>query len=113
MFNVKFVASDSSNLQIVEVVCCKLTPLQSELYNHFIHSKNVKRAITEEMKQSKIFAYITALKKLCNHPKSGSPGTSEFEDCIRFFPPEMFSGRSGSWTGGEGLGLSCLGKCMS
>jgi DNA repair and recombination RAD54-like protein len=29
----------------------------------------VKRAITEELKQSKILAYITALKKLCNHPK--------------------------------------------
>lgn len=28
-------------LQMVEVVCCKLTPLQSDLYNHFIHSKNV------------------------------------------------------------------------
>lgn len=25
--------------------------------------------------------------------KSGSPGTTGFEDCIRFFPPEMFSGR--------------------
>ncbi|KAI6677932.1 hypothetical protein NL676_038728 [Syzygium grande] len=79
--------------KMVEVVCCKLSPLQTELYNHFIHSKNVKRAITEEMKQSKILAYITALKKLCNHPKliydtvkSGSPGTSGFEDCVRFFP---------------------------
>lgn len=103
--------------KIVEVVCCKLTPLQSELYNHFIHSKNVKRAINEEMKQSKILAYITALKKLCNHPKliydtikSGSPGTSDFEDCIRFFPPEMFSGRSGSWTGGEGAWVELSGK---
>lgn len=28
--------------QIVEVVCCKLTPLQTTLYNHFIHSKNVR-----------------------------------------------------------------------
>ncbi|XP_026452872.1 protein CHROMATIN REMODELING 25-like isoform X1 [Papaver somniferum] len=27
--------------KIVEVVCCKLSPLQLELYNHFIHSKNV------------------------------------------------------------------------
>ncbi|KAI8014947.1 Protein CHROMATIN REMODELING 25 [Camellia lanceoleosa] len=103
--------------KIVEVVCCKLTPLQSELYNHFVHSKNVKRAITEEMKQSKILAYITALKKLCNHPKliydtikSGSPGTSGFEDCLRFFPPEMFSGRSGSWTGGEGVWVELSGK---
>ncbi|BFG41805.1 hypothetical protein CerSpe_280790 [Prunus speciosa] len=103
--------------KIIEVVCCKLTPLQLDLYNHFIHSKNVKRAISEETKKSKILAYITALKKLCNHPKliydtikSGSPGTSGFEDCIRFFPPEMFSGRSGSWTGGDGTWVELSGK---
>ncbi|KAJ4716327.1 protein CHROMATIN REMODELING 25 [Melia azedarach] len=103
--------------KIVEVVCCKLTPLQSELYNHFIHSKNVKRAISEETKQSKILAYITALKKLCNHPKliydtikSGSAGTTGFEECIRFFPPEMFSGRSGSWSGGDGAWVELSGK---
>ncbi|PQQ10890.1 protein CHROMATIN REMODELING 25 [Prunus yedoensis var. nudiflora] len=103
--------------KIIEVVCCKLTPLQLDLYNHFIHSKNVKRAISEETKKSKILAYITALKKLCNHPKliydtikSGSPGTSGFEDCIRFFPPEMFSGRSGSWTGGDGAWVELSGK---
>ncbi|CAL0304374.1 unnamed protein product [Lupinus luteus] len=51
-----------------------------------------------------ILGYITALKKLCNHPKliydtirSGNPGTSGFEDCIRFFPPEMLSGRWIVW----------------
>ncbi|KAJ9537882.1 hypothetical protein OSB04_030615 [Centaurea solstitialis] len=103
--------------KIVEVVCCKLTPLQTELYNHFIHSKNVKQAIAEDVKQTKILAYITALKKLCNHPKliydtikSGKPGTSGFEDCMRFFPPEMFSGRSGSWTGGDGSWVELSGK---
>ncbi|KAE9612789.1 hypothetical protein Lal_00027488 [Lupinus albus] len=103
--------------KIIEVVCCKLSPLQSELYKHFIQSKNVKRVITEEVKRSKILAYITALKKLCNHPKliydtirSGSPGTSGFEDCIRFFPPEMLSGRSGSWTGGNGAWVELSGK---
>ncbi|GAB4853963.1 DNA-dependent ATPase protein rad54 [Ancistrocladus abbreviatus] len=103
--------------KIVEVVCCKLTPLQSELYNHFIHSKNVKRVITGETKQSKILAYITALKKLCNHPKliydtirSGNTGTSGFEDCMRFFPPEMFSARSGAWTGGDGIWVELSGK---
>ncbi|KAL5788356.1 hypothetical protein ACOSP7_005305 [Xanthoceras sorbifolium] len=105
--------------KIVEVVCCKLTPLQSELYNHFIHSKNVKRAITEETKKSRILAYITALKKLCNHPKliydtikSGKPGTAGFEDCLRYFPPEMFSGRSGSWTGGDGAWVELSGKML-
>ncbi|CAH9100397.1 unnamed protein product [Cuscuta europaea] len=103
--------------KIIEVVCCKLTPLQAKLYSHFIHSKNVKRAITEETKRSKILAYITALKKLCNHPKliydtikSGKPGTMGFEDCISLFPQEMFSGRSGSWTGGDGLWVELSGK---
>ncbi|KAJ7002349.1 LOW QUALITY PROTEIN: protein CHROMATIN REMODELING 25 [Populus alba x Populus x berolinensis] len=77
----------------------------------------VKRAITEEAKKSKILAYITALKKLCNHPKlifdtikNGSPGISGFEDCMRFFPPGMFSGRSGSWTGGDGAWVELSGK---
>ncbi|CAJ1924287.1 unnamed protein product [Sphenostylis stenocarpa] len=85
------------------------------LSNHL--PPKVKRAITEELKQSKILAYITALKKLCNHPKliydtirSGSPGTSGFEDCIRFFPHEMLSGRSGTWTGGHGAWVELSGK---
>ncbi|KAJ1256270.1 hypothetical protein BS78_K054500 [Paspalum vaginatum] len=103
--------------KIVEVVCCKLTPLQTTLYNHFIHSKNVKRLISEEAKQSKILAYITALKKLCNHPKliydtikTNNSGGSGFDDCLRFFPPELFSGRSGSWTGGGGMWVELSGK---
>ncbi|XP_073308403.1 protein CHROMATIN REMODELING 25-like isoform X3 [Primulina huaijiensis] len=103
--------------KMVEVVCCKLTTLQAELYNHFIHSKNVKRAISEDTKQSKILAYITALKKLCNHPKliydtikSGSSGASGFEDCLRFFPVEIFSGRTGSWAGGDGIWVELSGK---
>lgn len=103
--------------KIVEVVCCKLTPLQTTLYNHFIHSKNVKRLISEEAKRSKILAYITALKKLCNHPKliydtikSNKSGGSDFDDCLRFFPPELFQGRSGSWTGGGGMWVELSGK---
>ncbi|KAK9044328.1 hypothetical protein V6N11_072638 [Hibiscus sabdariffa] len=85
------------------------------LSNHL--PPKVKKVITEETKQTKILAYITALKKLCNHPKliydtikSGSPGTTGFEDCMRFFPPEMFSGRSGSWTGGDGAWVELSGK---
>ncbi|XP_078429720.1 DNA repair/recombination protein isoform X2 [Wolffia australiana] len=103
--------------KIVEVVCCKLTDLQLQLYNHFLQSKNVKKAISTEAKQSKILAFITALKKLCNHPKliydtikSESPGTSGFEECLRFFPPGLFSGRSGSWTGGCGIWVELSGK---
>ncbi|RZC65636.1 hypothetical protein C5167_009334 [Papaver somniferum] len=84
------------------------------LSNHL--PPKVKRAISEEAKQSKFLAYITALKKLCNHPKliyntikSGS-GTSGFEDCICFFPPAMFFGRCGAWTGGDGVWVELSGK---
>ncbi|KAL1202843.1 Protein CHROMATIN REMODELING 25 [Cardamine amara subsp. amara] len=103
--------------KIIEVVCCKMTTLQSTLYNHFISSKNLKRALADNAKQTKVLAYITALKKLCNHPKliydtikSGSPGTIGFENCLEFFPAEMFSGRSGAWTGGDGAWVELSGK---
>lgn len=103
--------------KIVEVVCCKLTPLQVQLYRHFIQSKNIKQVITEDLKHSTILAYITALKKLCNHPKliydsikGGGSGMSGFENCMQFFPSELFSGRSGSWTGGGGLWVELSGK---
>ncbi|CAO2815176.1 unnamed protein product [Amaranthus hypochondriacus] len=103
--------------KIVEVVCCKLTPLQSELYNHIIQSKNVKKVISETAKRAKILAYITALKKLCNHPKliydtikAENSGKSDFADCLSFFPPEVFAGRSGAWTGGHGLWVELSGK---
>ncbi|KAG1342243.1 putative DNA repair and recombination protein RAD54 [Cocos nucifera] len=42
--------------------------------------------------------------------KTGSSGTSGFDDCMRFFPPELFSGRSGSWTGGGGMWVELSGK---
>jgi len=29
----------------------------------------LKRALADNAKQTKVLAYITALKKLCNHPK--------------------------------------------
>ena len=34
--------------------------------------------LNEEMKHSKILAYITALKKLCNHPKVYISGEQYF-----------------------------------
>lgn len=67
--------------------------------------------------------------------KSDKSGTSGFSDCIRFFPPELFSGRynqilfiwlltsnfhlsliliyfsrSGAWTGGAGVWVELSGK---
>lgn len=44
-YAIRFTLYLGFSLQIIEVVCCKLTSLQSDLYNHFIHSKNVGNAI--------------------------------------------------------------------
>ena len=32
--------------KVVEVVCCKMGPLQSQLYTHFLESKTAKAALT-------------------------------------------------------------------
>lgn len=49
-------------------MCCKLTPLQSVLYKHFVHSKAASKAL--QGKGGKVtassLAAITHLKKLCN-----------------------------------------------
>ncbi|NWW54510.1 RAD54 protein, partial [Pedionomus torquatus] len=55
-------------VKIEQVVCCRLTPLQVELYKNFL--KQAKPV--EELKEGKIsvssLSSITSLKKLCNHP---------------------------------------------
>ncbi|NXK61433.1 RAD54 protein, partial [Sylvietta virens] len=55
-------------VKIEQVVCCRLTPLQNELYKNFL--KQAKPV--EELKEGKIsvssLSSITSLKKLCNHP---------------------------------------------
>lgn len=38
-------------------------------------------------------AVLNVLQLIYDTLKSGSAGTSGFEDCLRFFPAELFSGR--------------------
>ena len=54
--------------KVVEVVCCRMTPLQTGLYKAFLSSKLAKKAVTSG-KNQKVLAAITLLKKLSNHPK--------------------------------------------
>lgn len=54
--------------QVVQVVCCKLTPLQQSLYEHFLLS-NATRRLLSGSKATGVLSAITCLKKLCNHPK--------------------------------------------
>ena len=103
--------------KVVEVVVCKLTPLQHSLYEHFLESKAAKAALTG--KQSMVLAAITALKKLCNHPKlihdmiagaknTGQNGAAGFETCAEFFAPGMYDVQ-GARGGARGKGGLCDG----
>ncbi|KAK9808913.1 hypothetical protein WJX72_006358 [[Myrmecia] bisecta] len=92
--------------KVVEVVCCKMTELQRSLYCHFLASNAAAKLLTGK-KAARVLSAITALKKLCNHPKliydvinapfnQGGGGVDGFEDCGQFFPPGLFDdGRPG------------------
>jgi DNA repair and recombination RAD54-like protein len=52
----------------VEIVCCRLTPLQRSLYLHFLESK-AAAALFATQKAARVLSAITSLRKLLNHPK--------------------------------------------
>ncbi|KAJ6659422.1 hypothetical protein lerEdw1_018656 [Lerista edwardsae] len=78
-------------VKIEQIVCCRLTPLQTELYKHFL--KQAKPA--EDLKEGKIsvssLSSITSLKKLCNHPALIYEKCVEeeggFVGALQLFPP--------------------------
>mgnify|MGYP002717821235 CR=1 FL=1 len=89
-----------------QIVCCALTPLQKALYNFFLKSKAVTRAVREANGEAKgtkggtnaSLVAITFLKKLCNSPelvydmcKEGKDG---LEGLIDVFPMNFQSTKS-------------------
>lgn len=100
--------------KVVEVVCCRMTPLQYELYCHFVSSRSVQSLFSAQ-KSARVLSAITSVRKLLNHPKliydathstvSGSSRGGEkvangFEGCAELFPPGLFdSGGRGARSG--------------
>lgn len=88
----------------VEVVCCRMTPLQTDLYRHFLASKATAQLLTAQ-RASRVLGAITSLRKLLSHPKlvydavhaAGGRGDTEgFAGAADFFPPGLFDdGRPG------------------
>lgn len=52
--------------KLVQVVCCKLSPLQVLLYNHMLNSKEIKHCL--EGKQNDTLGHIRRMINICNHP---------------------------------------------
>jgi len=115
--------------KIVEVICCRLTPLQRTLYDHFLGSVAGAKALVKEpgaaggggsssRGTARVLSAITSLRKLCNHPKliwdalaarkaAGSASSSSgvpdaFAGCEELFPPEFFGGGGAGGAGGGG-----------
>ena len=100
--------------KVVEVVCCKLSPLQQMIYRHFLSEKAAKTIATG--KSAMVLAAITGLKKLCNHPKlihdmisaakTTNKGAAGFESCADFFGDGLYDSGArghGRERGGGGL----------
>lgn len=80
-------------VKIEQVVCCRLTPLQTDLYKLLCKSCKIEE-LSEETKNTKLgnttLSMITQMKKLCNHPEliydkcvSKEAG---FENALKSFP---------------------------
>lgn len=52
--------------KLVQVVCCNLTDIQQDMYQHLVNSKDLQHAING--KQVNCLGSIQTLMKLCNHP---------------------------------------------
>jgi len=81
-------------VKVEQVVCCRLTPLQADIYKSFCSSDSIRRALRAEGGEVKMnsssLAAITSLKKLVNHPDLVYPACKEkkegFETAADFFP---------------------------
>ncbi|XP_063483704.1 DNA repair and recombination protein RAD54-like isoform X10 [Symphalangus syndactylus] len=78
-------------VKIEQVVCCRLTPLQTELYKRFLRQAKPEEELREGKMSVSSLSSITSLKKLCNHPALIHDKCVEEEDgfvgALDLFPP--------------------------
>ncbi|XP_029943522.1 DNA repair and recombination protein RAD54-like [Salarias fasciatus] len=74
--------------KVEQVVCCRLTPLQTELYRRFLGQARLPE---EDQVSVSSLSSITSLKKLCNHPAlvydKCLAQEEGFEGALDLFPP--------------------------
>ncbi|XP_041475645.1 DNA repair and recombination protein RAD54-like [Lytechinus variegatus] len=79
-------------VKVEQVVCCRLTSIQSSIYQQYVKIKMKECKMKSQGKSSvSTLSAITHLKKLCNHPAlvydkcvSSKDG---FHDMLQYFPP--------------------------
>ena len=96
--------------KLIQIVCCKLTPLQLALYMHFIENEASKKLERKETGEkggaggASTLVIINILKRLCNHPKliydamtgfneEEKASTACFKNIAHMFPEGFSSSR--------------------
>ncbi|KAM5126507.1 DNA repair and recombination protein RAD54-like, partial [Mantella aurantiaca] len=78
-------------VKVEQVVCCRLTPLQCELYKRFLKQMKPEEDLNGGKFSVSSLSSITSLKKLCNHPALIYDKCVEEEEGFRgsadLFPP--------------------------
>ncbi|CAN9500784.1 unnamed protein product [Ophioblennius macclurei] len=78
-------------VKIEQVVCCRLTPLQTELYRRFLSQAKPVETLQGDQIGTSSLSSITSLKKLCNHPAliydKCVDRVEGFEGALDLFPP--------------------------
>ncbi|XP_074122143.1 DNA repair and recombination protein RAD54-like isoform X1 [Sminthopsis crassicaudata] len=78
-------------VKIEQVVCCRLTPLQTELYRRFLQQAKPAEELREGKMSVSSLSSITSLKKLCNHPgliyEKCVEEEEGFSGALDLFPP--------------------------
>nr|XP_046248389.1 DNA repair and recombination protein RAD54-like [Scatophagus argus] len=78
-------------VKIEQVVCCRLTPLQTELYKCLLRQAKPIETLQEGKLNVSSLSSITSLKKLCNHPsliyEKCVEGEEGFEGALDLFQP--------------------------
>ena len=91
--------------KVIEIVCCKMTPFQFDLYSHYVQSRSVTNLFTKT--GSSALSAITTIRKLLNHPKliydmvqsakrSSKKQQTGFESCNDLLHADLFEGARGS-----------------
>lgn len=86
-------------IKIEQVVCCRLSPIQNELYKAVIGSKATQNALLKSGQNGAVssLASIMHLKKICNHPDLVFDLCMQreegFEDALKIFPPNYKVGQ--------------------
>ncbi|KXJ26718.1 DNA repair and recombination protein RAD54-like [Exaiptasia diaphana] len=79
-------------IKVEQVVCCKLTSVQTQIYKHLVKSNVARRLLQNQPRgvSASSLGFITNLKKLCNHPEliyeKAQLQEDGFEGVVDLFP---------------------------